>query len=687
MKKTKLLLILMFFIVVGCDGIIDDDDSDLTILEVRIVENNSLVENTICVQVNIKNLGPGKASSSLLRFYLSQNDKLEKSTDICLESQWATTVVYDVSIRSLGAGEQSLGQKDVRIPPGTNPGLYRVIAEIDGQNKITEKNEGNNTLATTDVVGIGTNNSPAPDIELTNFGVGSTTVAQGCELDVTWEVKNLGAAFITEFYVGVFLTSNSNDIITISDRFLLEGLAVAGGLNTNETKNRGASYRVKIPVSMSAGDYHLGVVADYMNQISETDESNNYPPPDPGDADKMLLLTITVTAPGASDKADIELLTANIIDPVSGILEADPSADITIQYQIRNNEANLCPGFPVGFYFSQSAILDMTTDRLLAIDTQYWEGLAASESPGTRNFVISAPGKLAIAGNYNIYVVVDPNNQVAETSEINNTLSPLSLTITCTASGTEDASVSNLSDANPPLGEEAIITYDVDFTAGFADVIVGFYITPDVTEMSDAIEVYRETVNAPEIGRSANFFIPPLDFIANQPYTFFALVDPDNALDEQFEDNNFSSAQLTFSDQIETPDLKITDIIYTSSNATADLVVVPSDNLTIDFTVLNEGNAASSPVRVGIYISSSTSLSVSDILIGILYIPALAPLETYNTQTSGTSISVLFSSSSKLYTLPLQTYYVGAIVDDLAQLNELYETNNTTITDFFRLER
>ncbi|MCD4657544.1 MAG: hypothetical protein K8S87_08350 [Planctomycetes bacterium] len=683
MRKITLIIALCLLIA-GCTSTNgengDGTESDLIIQDIDFLQNSAVIDTKIQLYITIANVGKEYAPSSKVRVYLSFNEELEKSSDVCLEVSSGTTPVYDVNYPTVSSGYFVRKNINLTIPASTRTGIYYILAEVDGENEVDEVNENNNTGSSLNLLGIISDDTDAADIKLQSFNINPATVFQGSNINVSWEVKNIGNTTASEFYVGVFVTSSANDEITINDRFIFPGRAVAGGLAPNQSANQGASYILQIPFNLPAGTYNIGIIADYMNNVPEIDELNNYP-----DIFNLPLQSLTIVAPTFDEYPDIEIITANIIDPVNGILEAKKGEKFTVQYQLRNSEPYACPGFSVGIYLSSDANLDFVTDRLLAMDNIYWQGLRASASPTTVNYEIE-PGSLAIAGNYSIFVVCDVYNIIPETDEANNTSIALPISIVNNPNPTaDDITIANLTDCTTEIGGEIDVTYDIELPASATFVDVGFFLSLDATPGADDLLLFSETVNSSNISRNVKFYVP-VGFNA-QVYFIFGLADFDNKIVESDETNNTSIAKLTLTTQLETPDLTVSEIIVESSNSVSNKIVnLPGDYLTVDFTVNNIGQASSSSVRVGIYLSSDSTIDFTDTLVGIIIIPTLSPNEAFNTSSLAEPLIIRFTPSNSLFTIPPQTYYIGVMADDLGQLIEIYETNNTLVSDDFIIE-
>jgi Ca2+-binding RTX toxin-like protein len=89
--------------------------------------------------------------------------------------------------------------------------------------------------------------------------------------DTTLSLKfsNIGTGAAAASTAGIYLSTDGT--ITTADILIgtiaIPSLAAGGSVSGNVT--------VPFPSSLTAGTYHLGVIADYNNQIAESNESNN----------------------------------------------------------------------------------------------------------------------------------------------------------------------------------------------------------------------------------------------------------------------------------------------------------------------------------------------------------------------------------------------------------------------------
>ena len=86
----------------------------------------------------VKNQGTANAAPSVTRFYLSQ-DPARDPTDVLLSGSRR--------IVGLQPGQMEKGAVYVRVPAGTPPGLYYLLACVDDLSQVGEADEGNNCSA------------------------------------------------------------------------------------------------------------------------------------------------------------------------------------------------------------------------------------------------------------------------------------------------------------------------------------------------------------------------------------------------------------------------------------------------------------------------------------------------------------------------------------------------------------
>ena len=225
---------------------------DLIITSVSGPTSASLGDQ-IAVTTTVKNQGSGDSGGFYVSIYLSA-DAIINTYDR------AITTFY---VSPLSAGAQRTYTAKPLIPGTLAPGIYYLGAIADTGNRVGESNENNNSLA-------GNKISVVSKVDLVITSVsGPASASLGQQVTFTATVKNQGSANAGQFYVTVYLSTDST--ITKGDLEMgsgfMSGLAPGGQqtLTINST----------IFASVAPGSYTVGAIADSRNNVAESNENNN----------------------------------------------------------------------------------------------------------------------------------------------------------------------------------------------------------------------------------------------------------------------------------------------------------------------------------------------------------------------------------------------------------------------------
>src|SRR5262249_51829448 len=128
----------------------------------------------------------------------------------------------------------------------------------------------------------------------------STTVPAGTSFSFATNTVNLGLAAAPGSTARIFISPDP--IITAQDTLLASH--VSGPLNagTGSAQN----FQGNLPGNLAPGTWYIGGLADYFNQVSETNEGDN----------NGNILTITVLAPPAPNLTEVvTALTSTTVSP------------------------------------------------------------------------------------------------------------------------------------------------------------------------------------------------------------------------------------------------------------------------------------------------------------------------------------------------------------------------------------
>jgi subtilase family serine protease len=209
----------------------------------------------------VKNQGLFPAGIFTIAFHLSTDTTYGNGDDIAFTTARSLT--------SLAAGASSTASTTLTIPAGTPFGSYYICAMADSGDTVDEgspADEANNTFCT-----VGTMQVSSSDLILTQVSPNSATAVKGGTLSVTTTVQNQGPLGAGAFRMAFRLSSNTiygdgGDVVVTAIRSVTS--LAAGASNTGTTS-------LTIPTSMSSGTYYVCALADSLNQVLETKESNN----------------------------------------------------------------------------------------------------------------------------------------------------------------------------------------------------------------------------------------------------------------------------------------------------------------------------------------------------------------------------------------------------------------------------
>jgi hypothetical protein len=205
----------------------------------------------LVVSDTTRNQGTGAAGATTTSFYLSANSALDASD----------TLVGTRDVPALGPGASSTAPStSLMIPAMTSSASYWLFAKADGPGTVAEPNETNNTRSA--IVRIG------PDVVISTL-TAPANVGAGVPFAVTETTKNQGGGSaggsLTRFYLSNNFTFDAGD----------QELQT----RTVNPLDAGASHlaitNVTLPAGTTGGLYYLFAVADVLNGVQESLETNN----------------------------------------------------------------------------------------------------------------------------------------------------------------------------------------------------------------------------------------------------------------------------------------------------------------------------------------------------------------------------------------------------------------------------
>jgi subtilase family serine protease len=233
------------------------------------------------------------------------------------------------------------------------------------------------------------------DLLMTAVTPGAGTANQGGALVVTDTAENQGTATAGTFRIAYHLSPDpiygNGDDVTISTIRTVTGPLAAGATNT-------ATIRLSIPSTAPGGTYHLCAMADSLNQVAESDETNN-----------ARCSEETVTLPSADLVMTAVSTATTVIAPGQSLAAAN---------SVTNQGGFAAGSFKIGFYLSVNS--DGSTNDGAITATRTLSSLAAgASSSGTTGLTMSST---TAPGNYYLCAMADSLNQIPESAEGNNVL-------------------------------------------------------------------------------------------------------------------------------------------------------------------------------------------------------------------------------------------------------------------------
>jgi subtilase family serine protease len=371
---------------------------------------------------------------------------------------------------------------------------------------------------------------PCADLRVGSFTISPTQPVQGVPATVSIRVDNVGScatpAFVVQWQRDQFDSTGPNQLVP--------------GIAANSSANVTFQYTFT-----TAGNFTTQVQLDTQNAVLETNEANN-----------LEILPVTVLP------ATIDLLATNItMTPNPAVQGLGAQIAVTVK-----NAGNIAT--PTAF------LVQMTPGLFMTPLTQQVNSLAAGASTVvTFQQIYSSPG------TYTISATADSSNTIAESNELNNTLTQAVNVVPAFT----DLVVSSVTTSPNPLvqGRASTINATVqnlgNFPAGpFVLRVKPWVFGPDLTALIPSL------APGASVTQSFSYVFP---FAGN--FTIDALADSTGIVAESNEFNN--DTQLNIVVEPPLPDLQITNVTFSPPSP------VPGVPMTANVTVANTGNDVAGP--------------------------------------------------------------------------------------------
>ena len=593
-----------------------DVKPNLTILssDITFSKPNPTVGDTISITANIYNTGPAQADNVLVQFY--DNDP-----------NFGGILIGETTIASISAYGNSPASINYTLTTASSKTIY---VSLDPLNTIEELNEADNMTAR-NITG-----ATLSDLSVTSGDIAllPETPKTNVALDILIRIRNLGETDASNVLVKIYDGDPSTGGKDLAGDVILPSIPAGGAADVTTTIP---------PEQMTDISKSIYVIVDPNNTIIEATKTNNRAVKTFGIRDSVNIgisseaITLNPEGPKEGDTVTITATVSNL-----GASNGYAVKDILVRFYLGDPQT--------GVQLGADKVIPTIPSRGAASVTTTWN---------TTGHV----------GNNDIYVVVDPDNAIAEDNEFNNSAFK---TIKVGISQGPDlalvASDISFSPHSPAQGENVTINANIR-NIGNADstnVLVEFSLgNPNA---GGTLIIGSQTI--PFIAQGSSATVQTLwntqGFAGD--YEIYTNVDPFNTIAEQNEMNNMAYTQVDIQES-QGPDLTIT-ALDTSALITDTQTLQVSGTLKV--TVENKGNQpVNAPFAISAFESGNGGITfdASDNILGTDAYESTIPAASTAIVNIPVSGSVLFRDN-----------IITAYTDSTDMVAELDETNNSRST-------
>ena len=538
----------------------------------------------------------------------------------------ALTVTYVVSGTATAGTDYTALPGTVTIPEGASDVILAIDPLDDPAIESTETVVI--TVQTSAGYGIGspsaasvtiTSDDLPPDLSVSVVAAPSAAAA-GSSVTITDTTRNQGTAPAPPSETGFYLSANPS--WDSGDVFL--GSRAVSALASGATQP--GSSTLVIPASTASGSYYVIAIADWHDDIAETQEGNNRRASAAMKVGPDLIVS-AITAPAAAAAGEPVLVAETTKNQGAGAADVSRTA-----FYLSTNTAWDAADLPIG---SRSASALAT-------------GIAEAASTSLLIPASTAPG------SYYVIARADADAVVAESLETNN----------LKASGVvrvgADLTVSALTAPGEAGAGNAVVVSATTKNIGGADAppsSTAFYLS--INSIFDASDTLLGSLPAPPLAAGAydaattTLTIPATT--AAGDYRIVAVADAPGDIAETSETNNNRPSGIVRVG----PDLVV-------SVFTAPATAASGEAMSVTDTAANTGGGAAAASLTQFYLSANATWDAGDVLLGSRSVPELAADGTHAASTS--------------LTIPAPTavgsWYVLAKADANGEVAESMENNN-----------
>ncbi len=511
--------------------------------------------------------------------------------------------------------------------------------------------------------------SPTADLGLSNVNLsGPTKLAPGDLARLDFSVLNSGGAVDVPFKLHAYLSQN--EVLDGDDPLVAE--VDIEGMTTGLYGDAVLPFSgmpATIPATATAGTWYVIVWVDATDVVAETNEENNL----------KTATSILQIDPQASLKPD--LLVDDLAVPTSGALSQ--GQNLNYQLAIRNQGLADAKPFKFAAYLSTDKVLDPAGDRKITDDnTTTIFSLAVDDS---RSFVKAYPLPPDLPdGDYYLIVRVDSSDQIVESDESNNvrvTTKPVSVVYQEPEGVDLDLAVFDVLTSIVYLGGNVstrVVVRNLGTENSPAFTLTYFLSSEPFLNPNTNFDL--GSFNAPKIPAKTEVTVENLVKISESldledgVYYLSVFVDRYNAVKEIDDGNNAetdtSGVTVTHSKNV---DLEATGVEFHPA------MVAAGEQVTLSFTIRNNGSSDSGGFFTGIVFAKDPVLSAAAVAAGTQVVVARVPVGGVGPGQTLDVVNKIVAPAA----LPheISQYYVAVSVDDDNSVkNELSEANNALVS-------
>ena len=343
----------------------------------------NIFNSTVDVDMQVKNEGTEIAGTFNVAFYLSTDQKITTSDYL----------VGSKTILSLAAGTSTnlnLLQNVSEIEPTIPSGNYYVGYIIDFEDDVEELDEeNNNCIFTTEQVEIINRPNLTFNLAQNIFEI------DGFDVSVELQVENQGSLVSDSCKIGFFISTNSP--VESGDFFIGETALESLAPDSTADKFFSVNVLAEIP-DLPSGEYYVGYIIDYENDVTEETESDNSFTFTPNRIDNILTPNLTF------NPNENNLVITN--------------TKINIELRVISNGETVSGGSRVGYYLSDDENIT-TSDFKMDDDHVSSLNVGESSNESVSIDITSLEGKVG-KGDYFLGYIIDFMEEVEELDEQDN---------------------------------------------------------------------------------------------------------------------------------------------------------------------------------------------------------------------------------------------------------------------------